>query len=576
MTSKFTLTIENLHLAVPGRRLLSCEKFSLAPDDRYLIQGPSGCGKSTFLKVLAGLAPTGFVGRYARFRIEEPNGEVMRLSYADYRRQARVFAEISAVFQDAPRSLHPFRSIAEQFRGRTLENELLQHFKLPREAFFDIERYPQELSGGECQRLALLFSTISGRRVLLLDEPLTDIDHMSRGLLATLIDEMVRKCGTSTVLVTHDPRGLDADGFQHWTVRHGSLEAEDRPRCQNWPVATTLPSSHARTILSFQILRSCQPHPESQFTLYSGSGAGSLTVHERDAVALIGESGCGKSTILRAIAGLLPKPLYEEPSRKFDVCFLYANELRPVAGLTRAERAGRIQFVFQDTSASILPRETIGQNLRLIARVKSEDPKTTVAKFQDWAGDLQLLFGGTCEQALGKRLGELSVGELRRYSLIRAILLLDIYRDADATAPKLLLLDEISRGLDAASLECLVRVLRRLRDELNCALVLVSHDLGFVRAVCTQARLIFRGLCLKQELTNEDLANAGVSLRNLLNPYYATFLSGQDIDPKRYIRPPCAKGRCLVQRHICCPNKGRVGCVDDPDIVCDREVTTCC
>ena len=82
---------------------------------------------------------------------------------------------------------------------------------------------------------------------------------------------------------------------------------------------------------------------------------------------------------------------------------------------------------------------------------------------------------------------------MRRFSLLRAFLLLDIYKAEDKEKPKVLLLDEISRGLDAKTLEMVIAGLEQFCQENNTNIIAVSHDVEFIMRICNRARMMIKG-----------------------------------------------------------------------------------
>jgi len=221
-----------------------------------------------------------------------------------------------------------------------------------------------------------------------------------------------------------------------------------------------------------------------------------------EGLTLIGESGSGKSSLLRIIAGLMPYKFY---GRDFEVEIKYnANagfKSVQVQEIERKERYGILQLVLQDTTMTLITEVRIKKSLALICTQKGmnnnkEKKEEFEPKAREWMAHLDLSW----DELVGdnKRIVDLSLGMMRRFSLLRAFLLLDIYSETDRNKPKLLLLDEISRGLDAISLNLVISGLNKFCRDNNTNIIAVSHDVEFVSRICNRAIMIYKGQILEE------------------------------------------------------------------------------
>lgn len=192
-----SLTITDLTVDYPpDTRAVDGLTLEVGDGERLVLLGPSGCGKTTILRAIAGLAtPTAgdvqFDGRSVLETPPEKRGAVM-------------------VFQE--HALLPFRTVAENIgfglevrrvtkaeRSRRV-GEALELVQLP-----GLEaRWPSELSGGQRQRVALARALVVEPALLLLDEPLSNLDQHLREELGQAICDIQRRVGITTVMVTHD------------------------------------------------------------------------------------------------------------------------------------------------------------------------------------------------------------------------------------------------------------------------------------------------------------------------------------------------------------------------------------
>jgi peptide/nickel transport system ATP-binding protein len=181
-----------------------------------------------------------------------------------------------------------------------------------------------------------------------------------------------------------------------------------------------------------------------------------LEVPAGGAVALVGESGCGKTTTLRMAVGLE----------------------RPDSGTVEIGEGGRPQLVFQDAGASLTPWLTVGELLE--ERLRSEG--FTASERAGRARDVLALVGLPIS-VLDLRARQLSGGQRQRVSIARAI----------AVPPALLACDEPISALDVSLAAAVLNLLCRLRAELGMALLFVTHDLAVARFVGDRVAVMHAG-----------------------------------------------------------------------------------
>ncbi len=178
---------------------LDIEELTIAEGRLYTLTGPNGAGKSTLLSILAFLAPpTSGEIFYAGKRVDWKHGSV-----EGYRRKVTLLHQSPYLFGG---SVHDNVALGLKVRGilgaeqrrivdRALDGVGLQDFR---------DRKARELSGGEAQRVAMARALALNPEVLLLDEPLANIDRETTGLLEAVIASLPAR-GTTVVMTTHDP-----------------------------------------------------------------------------------------------------------------------------------------------------------------------------------------------------------------------------------------------------------------------------------------------------------------------------------------------------------------------------------
>ncbi|HMJ32574.1 MAG TPA: ABC transporter ATP-binding protein [Baekduia sp.] len=188
----------------------------------------------------------------------------------------------------------------------------------------------------------------------------------------------------------------------------------------------------------------------------------SLTVGAGRVLALVGESGCGKTTTLRMACGLL----------------------RPDAGeVVWSKGAARPQLVFQDAGSSLTPWMTVGQLL------EEQIGRRGVPRRERKAAALNLLERvGLDARAAGAKPRQLSGGQRQRAGIARSL----------AAEPSLLICDEPVSALDASLAIRVLDLLEGLRDTLGVALLVVTHDLGVARRIADDVAVMYRGEIVEQ------------------------------------------------------------------------------
>lgn len=211
----------------------------------------------------------------------------------------------------------------------------------------------------------------------------------------------------------------------------------------------------------------------------------SFDVAAGESVGIIGETGSGKSTIARAVVGLVPARAGSVRIGGEEVTSFGARQWRDF------RRRGAVQYVFQDPLRALDPDLTIGESLteplRLQRRLSKEQIRDRI--------DFRLEQVRLDQDLLVRFPGELSGGQRQRVLLARAL----------ATEPRVLILDEPVSALDAANRVSILEILGDLRAA-GTSLVFISHDLGSVAGVTDRVVVLYRGEVVEVGRT-EDIVN---------------------------------------------------------------------
>lgn len=231
----------------------------------------------------------------------------------------------------------------------------------------------------------------------------------------------------------------------------------------------------------------------------------SLSVKQGETLGLVGESGCGKSTLGRTIL-----KLYEPTSGSIffegqDITKLTPKQMRPL----RKE----MQIVFQDPMESLNQRHTIGMILEepfIIHNIGTPDQR------KQWVKEL-LVKVGLPESSVTRYPHEFSGGQRQRIGIARAI----------ALKPKLLICDESVSALDVSVQAQILNLLLELQQEMNLAIIFISHDLSVVKHVSDKVAVMYFGKVVEEGSAVEVYANPQ-------NDYTKTLLSAIPITHPKY------------------------------------------
>ncbi len=200
-----------------------------------------------------------------------------------------------------------------------------------------------------------------------------------------------------------------------------------------------------------------------------------LSVKRKEIFGIVGESGCGKTTLSRGILGLIKNVRGQ--------VLLDGENIRNPDRRKRRALTGKIQMIFQNPLASFHPRYTIRKSLYEVGRVH-EIPKQEVQKKLD---DL-LKYTGLADSLLNHYPGQLSGGQLQRLAICRALIL----------EPDVLVADEAVSALDISIQAHILNLLLYLREKLGITIVFISHDLNVVEHICDTVAVMYLGTIVEQ------------------------------------------------------------------------------
>lgn len=316
-------------------------------------------------------------------------------------------------------------------------------------------RYPFQLSGGMCQRVAIAATRVAGAEVLLADEATKGLDTILRDNVTMLLREEA-EAGRIVLVITHDVAVARDLGGDVGVMLGGEIvefgPAEQVLAAPRHDYTKRLLAAEPEAWAAWPRVAPGDVLIEGQ-GLSKGFGHGPLftgvdvSLRAGSRTVLLGPSGAGKSTLGNVLLGLLP----------------------PDAGrVTRAAGLGvpLVQKLYQDPVAAFAPRRTLAQSIQAVVKKHRIDPRGIA----HWMEALRL-----SEVLLARRPSEVSGGELQRFALLRAML----------ARPRVLFADEPTSRLDPLTQQDVMERLREALEESGAALLLVTHDRALAERVAT-------------------------------------------------------------------------------------------
>jgi peptide/nickel transport system ATP-binding protein len=499
------LTVEDLTVSVRTeaglRPLVSNLSFSVRRGETLAIAGESGSGKSITSLAIMGLLPPPAV-RITAGRIALGATDLTALPEAALRRIRG--DRIAMIFQEPMSSLNPVLTI-----GTQLTEAIRAHQDMPRaeartravaalasvrlsEPERRMAQFPHELSGGMRQRVMIAMALALRPEVLIADEPTTALDVTVQREVLDLLRDLQRDLGTAIILITHD-MGVVAEMADRVIVMKSGRMVEEAPVARLFaapaaPYTRDLLAAVPRMGTSADRAAPAPAPPVAQLTdvvvrfpLKSGllgrvSGHVNAVEHvsfdirKGETFSLVGESGCGKSTIAKAIVGLVPH------AGRIEVGGQALDGLDSAG--QKAQRR-RVQMVFQDPMAALNPRMRVGDLIAeplLIHNIGTPDSRRADA------ADLMRCVGLSKDQ-LDRYPHEFSGGQRQRICIARAL----------ALKPDLIIADESVSALDVSVQARVLALLRELQQEMGMAYLFISHDMAVVDTISDRVAVMYLG-----------------------------------------------------------------------------------
>ena len=459
-------------------------------------------------------------------------------------------SRISMIFQDPMASLDPVFTCGEQIMEAILLHEriskadayrraveLLEHEHV-RDPVRVMRAYPHELSGGQCQRVMIAMAVACRPELIIADEPTTALDVTVQRQVLEILRQLNREVGAAILLITHDLGVIYEVADRVIVMYNGRLMEEAskqdlfaRPRSDYTKAlldampalgqkrgrlptierdasggvrsvvpatpraAKTRPVGDSKPLLEIKNLTKTywlKDSPASRPRPMVAVDDVSLTIPRHTTLGLVGESGCGKSTISRIVMRLTD---CDSGQIVFDG--------KNIAGLPESQLfaiRSNLSMVFQNPYGSLNPRQNVGEIIAapLIVHGRKSEVGTAVPRLIEAVG---------LPAAAAKKFPhEFSGGQRQRIAIARAL----------ALNPSLIICDEAVSALDVSVQAQVLNLLKDLQDEFDLTYLFISHDLSVVEHISDTIAVMQSGRIVETGTAGEIFADPKMDYTRML------------------------------------------------------------
>nr|CUV27760.1 putative peptide transport fused subunits of ABC superfamily: ATP-binding components [Ralstonia solanacearum] len=539
--------------------------FHVDRGETLAVVGESGSGKSVTSLALMRLVEHGggrIVGGHMHLR--RRGGEVLDLVNASQAAMRGVRgADIAMIFQEPMTSLNPVFPVGEQIaesirlhqgksraEARAEALRMLEQVRIP-EARRVLVRYPHQLSGGMRQRVMIAMALSCRPSLLIADEPTTALDVTIQAEILQLIRALQQEMRMAVVFITHD-MGVVAEVADRVLVMYKGERVEAGPSAE---VFAQPAHPYTRALLSAvpQLGAMAGTDGPARFPLVRVDGTGlpidttpqpavphagqpilrvrdlvtrfdvpaglfgrvarrvhavervSFDLYPGETLALVGESGCGKSTTGRSLLRLVD-------SQSGSIEFAGQN-IGALKGHALQTLRRNIQFIFQDPFASLDPRVPVGYSIMEPLLVHKVASGRQAQERVEWLLDKV----GLQAAHAARYPHEFSGGQRQRICIARAL----------ALNPKVVIADESVSALDVSIQAQIVNLMLDLQKEFGIAFLFISHDMAVVERISHRVAVMYLGQIV-------EIGPRRAIFENPQHPYTKKLMSAVPIaDPAR-------------------------------------------
>ena len=494
------LNVNNLSIAFDTRdgktQAVDNISFNVQQGETLGIVGESGSGKSVSCYALMGLinTPPGHIeqGKALFHNVD--------LLSADEKTMRGIRGKrISMIFQDPMTALNPYLSIGDQIIEPLLLHEDISPNLAKQKALTLLEevgihdavsryhQYPHEFSGGMRQRVVIAMALITEPELLIADEPTTALDVTIQAQILELIKDLQRQRNIAVIFISHDLDVIRYMADRTLVMEQGRIVEQGQSQTvfnsPNHPYTKKLlaaipqqakPAKFKYTpkknnhLLSVNNVSISYADRRSRFQAVNNV---SLKLAKGEFLGLVGESGCGKTTLSQSIVKLINIDRGEIQLGEQSLHKLNTSELK--------QARKNVQMIFQDPYASLNPRmtvfNTLAEPLKIHRLAESSDIKkkvlslmTDVGLDPSWANKYPHEFSG---------------GQRQRIAIARAL----------AVEPQLIIADEPVSALDVTIQAQILELLLTLCQQRQLTMIFISHDLAVIRYIADRTAVMSQG-----------------------------------------------------------------------------------
>lgn len=531
------LDIQDLSLSFGAKPVLKNFRLQLKANTILGIVGESGSGKSLSVLSILGLLP-----KHARVEVSKMAFQDIDLLKLSNRQKQKLRGnDIAMIFQEPMSSLNPSMTCGQQVAEVLLTHKicskknlksrvisLFEKVKLPLPAIA-YHKYPHQISGGQKQRVMIAMAIACRPKLLIADEPTTALDVSVQKDIIELLKGLQQQTGMSIIFISHDlalVRQIADDimvmykgeiveqaaaerifnqpqqsytkalmaarplrdkrlkrlpTIQDFTRKRVNIQIEDKTEREerHQKLFNQKPFIEVRDLnKSFKINASF--FKTSAF--FKAIDNVSFEVYQGEKLGVVGESGCGKTTLGHLITGLTTSDSGTIVYQNQDLTRLSTSDFKAIKK--------DIQIIFQDPYSSLNPRMTIGQAIAEPMKVH----KLEKSQRQRQAKTEKLLEAvGLLKSHYHRYPHEFSGGQRQRIGIARCL----------ALEPKIIICDESVSALDISVQAQVLNLLEDLKDEFQLTYIFISHDLSVVRQFSDRILVMKSGKIVEEAESDE-------------------------------------------------------------------------
>lgn len=501
------LTIENLSVSFnQQQKVVDDISFSIQKGETFALVGESGSGKSITALSVLGLLPN---NAQRNASIMNLNGDNL-LTHSELELCKIRGRRIAMIFQDPFMSLNPVMTIGSQISEAikthfslskdALERrvlELLQQVEIPKPEL-RVKDFPHQLSGGQRQRIMIAIALAGKPDLLIADEPTTALDVTIQAQILDLLKNLQKKTGMSLWLISHDLALVSTMADRVAVMQQGKIV--ESGLCRDFFTQPKHPYTQ-KLLNALPAMQSCLTHnteekpPLLQVTNFychypvrkglfkrvvdvvRAVDGVSFSIQQGKTLALVGESGCGKTTLGKALLNLIP-------GHNGQV-IIDGVEINRLEGEALRRKRADIQIIFQDPFSSMNPRmlveDIIAEGMQALQpELKRDDRKLRVRQLLQQV-DLPA-------DSASRYPHEFSGGQRQRICIARAL----------AVKPKLIVCDEPTSALDVSVQAQIIQLLKTLQQQQGVSYLFITHNLAVVAEIADDVAVMYQGKIIEQ------------------------------------------------------------------------------